>query len=227
MGLYGISLVGSGAGFLIFTNLFVVHDYYAYASGLFLVAAVAWGVVSLLEEESRWRRVTGVLLLGTCTGLAMTTYYQRLYPVQRANGPWAPELVSAVARVTPPDKVVVGFGLDWSSELPYYAGRRGLMWPSWMNHDPSDPEFRQAIEGIGFHRIGSMVLCLVRPGIDTPGRDRAFKLGRGAERWLSAAAQALHVEAAPVYVDPYCALYAGAGTQGVAARGARAPEEER
>jgi hypothetical protein len=184
-------------------------------------------VVSLLEEESRWRRVTGVLLLGTRTGLAMTAHYQRLYPVQRANGPWAPELVSAVAQVTPPDKVVVGFGLDWSSELPYYTERRGLMWPSWMNHDPSDPEFRQAIEGIGFHRIGSMVLCLVRPGIDTPGRDRAFKLGRGAERWLSAAAQALHVEAAPVYVDPYCALYAGAETQGVAARGARAPEEER
>ena len=76
-GLYLLSLLGFLSGTLLFTNLHVVHDYYAYATGIFLVAAVAWGVVSLLERPGPWPQVAALALLGFAMAVSIHQYYQR------------------------------------------------------------------------------------------------------------------------------------------------------
>src|SRR4030095_7410394 len=67
-GLYLLSLVGFLSGVLVFTTLRVLHDYYAYATGIFLVAAVGWGVVSMLELEKPLPRAAATVLLGLSVG---------------------------------------------------------------------------------------------------------------------------------------------------------------
>jgi hypothetical protein len=42
-------------------------------------------------------------------------------------------LAEAVRERTPPDSPIVVYGMDWSSELPYYAQRRAIAVPPWFN----------------------------------------------------------------------------------------------
>jgi ABC-type transport system involved in cytochrome c biogenesis permease component len=47
MRLVVLSLVGFLVPMLIFTNVHIVHNYYQYANGLFLLAAVSFGLTNL------------------------------------------------------------------------------------------------------------------------------------------------------------------------------------
>jgi hypothetical protein len=207
-GLYLLSLVGFLSGVLVFTNLHVLHDYYAYAIGIFLVAAVGWGVVSLLELEKPLPRAAATVLLGLAVVGSVEHYYHGFYRVQAANRTGMVKLGALVARVTPPDKVVLGFGLDWSSELPFYAERRALIWPSWMAQDPGAPAFQRAIREIGVHRIGSIVLCSFRPDEHTSGRDLPFQPSENVEGWLDEITHRIGFDPQPMYADGYCAVFA-------------------
>ena len=210
-GLYLLSLLGFLSGFLIFTNLHVVHNYYIYATGIFLVAAVGWGVVALLEEGHPWSRVAAIAFLAFATAVSVHQYYQRFYPIQAAQRTGMVQLAAVVARLTPPDKVVLGFGLAWSSELPFYAERRALIWPPWMDQGPEAPDLQRAIREIGVERIGSMVLCAFRPDETVPGRDQPFRPSADVERWLAEATRRLRFDPRPTYADRNCAVFATRG----------------
>jgi hypothetical protein len=41
-------------------------------------------------------------------------------------------LAEAVRQRTPPDSAILVYGMDWSSELPYYAQRRAMAVPPWL-----------------------------------------------------------------------------------------------
>ena len=185
-----------------------MHDYYAYATGIFLVAAVAWGVVSLLERPGPWPQVAALALLGFAMAVSIHQYYQRFYPLQAANRTEMTHLAAVVAGVTPPDAIVLAFGLDWSSELPLYAERRALVWPLWMDQEPEGPDFRRALRDIGIERIGSIVLCSYRPDQDTPGRTRPFRPSADVERWLLETTRRIGFDPKPTYADRYCAVFA-------------------
>jgi hypothetical protein len=141
---------------LTFTNLHVVHNYYAYANGVFLIAAIGWCVVGSLERAERWRWLGAGLLV--CTISASLWRYQQVYlPLQRQN----PTLLLDTARIvqtsTTADDAVLILGLDWDPTLPYYAQRRAL-----MNRDhrpPSDPVMQRALANLRDRPVGAMVVC--------------------------------------------------------------------
>jgi hypothetical protein len=160
--------------FLIFMNLHVVHNYYSYANGLFLVLAVAWAMEGLLEGGWGQRHLAYGLLVG-CTAIAILGYYRPdrqlefpsysggdfkgYYREQVTNDTGAMLLGAAVAAGTPSDSVIVGVGLDWSSEVPFYADRRALMIPNWTARDLDTMIMRNALEHLHGENIGGLLSC--------------------------------------------------------------------
>jgi len=157
-----ISIAGFLAAPLIFTNLHVHHNYYVYANGGFLIAAVAWSIVGLLEG-SNWRKLAGLAIFSICILCSIAGYYDgphdKYYEIQ--TGDWTQEkrLGGLIKRSTAPEDVLLIFGLDWSPDLAYYSERRALMWPKWMAQDMDDPEFQEALKRLGDRQIGALIIA--------------------------------------------------------------------
>ena len=152
-----ICLCGFLATFLIFTNLHVIHDYYPYANGAFLVAAVAWSIVGLLEGNG-WQKFVGGTLFAICVATSIWGFYARIYRFQTLDPPYLVHLGHEINIMTAPEDVVLVLGHDWSSEIPYYSQRRALMWPKWMGEDFDSHQMKTALENLAGLRIGALVV---------------------------------------------------------------------
>lgn len=186
-----ISIFGFLSAFFIFTNLYVIHNYYAYASGVFLIAAVSWSIVGLLEGKW-WHRVLGLVLFLICVVNSVVSYNQRLYFVQKLGDSEITDVARAIKNSTQPKDVLLIFGRDWSSDLPYYSERRAIVWPGWTW---LEPELGQAIGKLGDNRIGAFVLC--------NGTEKDPQLIQRLAGIVGTANQ-------PAYRDPVCAVYPSA-----------------
>jgi hypothetical protein len=150
-----ISVVGFLSAFLLFTNLHVIHNYYAYANGIFLVAAISWCIVGLLEGKW-WHRLLGLMLFLICVVNSIAAYNQRYYFVQKFGDSDITNVARAIKNVTQPKDVILVFGRDWSSDIPYYSERRAIVWPGWTW---LEPELGEAIGNLGSNRIAAVILC--------------------------------------------------------------------
>jgi len=140
----------------IFTNVHFVHDYYANANGIFLIAGIGFALVGLLEDRAT--RAAGVTLtvvaiLATVTGHA-ALYRQR----QMINSAEVLDAAEHIRSATPDDSSIVCLSNDWSPLVSYYAQRRALNLP--LQVDGSTPQdvitatFRQ-LKG---EKVGAIVL---------------------------------------------------------------------
>lgn len=121
LGAFGVFLSGQ----LVFSNLYQVHEYYFYASGVFLILALGMLLAAQFEDESlprwaRWGLPVAVMLL------QLVAYGRRLYPEQQHDEP-VTELTRIIHDLTVPEDMVVVLGQDWNGVIPYYAQRRALM----------------------------------------------------------------------------------------------------
>jgi hypothetical protein len=109
---------------LVFTNLYFVHDYYYYANGLLLLAAVAF-VMEATLSDARFAIAGKVLLI------AWVAYDQHrggaYYRQCMQAGPAANPLAEQIHRRVGSDGVVVAYGFSWSPALAYYSDRKFLM----------------------------------------------------------------------------------------------------
>src|SRR5205823_12887785 len=80
-----ISIGAFLSAFLIFTNLHVIHDYYAYANGVFLIAAFSWCIVGLLEGR-RFHQYFGMAIFQIRIFNSIWVYYGRLHGYQKVDG---------------------------------------------------------------------------------------------------------------------------------------------
>jgi hypothetical protein len=187
----------------VFTNLHAVHNYYAYANGVFLLGAVGAGIVGLLEV-GRWRRGLGFAILGLAIVAELMTYSRTYLFAQARNDRSQDPLVQAIQTRTAPDDAVIVYGLGWSSELPYYARRRALMD---MEDRPLDrPPISVSLENLAQEgrSLGALVVC-------GASRDRPELVRAAVERFD------LDPEAA--FADPRCSVYARALGSGGTGRG--------
>jgi hypothetical protein len=186
-----ICIVAFLSVFLIFTNLHVVHNYYAYANGIFLVGASSYSAVGLLEEK-KWKGLIGVLIFVVMILVSVKGYYERYYEVQRNNASDLYDVSHAIQNITLSEEIILVFGQDWSSELPYYSKRRALMWPAWMPQDIDSPEMKEALRRLGDTRVGALVVC---------------NGARADSRLIKKATDALKVAVMPKYQDRMCAVF--------------------
>ena len=193
--LFCLALGGFLAHFAIFAPLDSTQDYYWYGMGVFLVAATGLAVVALLECDDARRQLAWPLVV-LVTACCVHGYLDRMLPHQRhdayANPDWVIRLARAVAEATRPDDVIVAFGMDWNPELPYYAGRRALMWPGWSDARPESADVARAHASLSGHRVGAVVNC--------PRGAPDATVARFCERWDLVPSTAL---------EHRCRLYVG------------------
>ena len=157
-------------------------------------------IVGLLERGG-WRRAMGVGLFAAAL-VAAVYQHQTLYlPLQQHANRWAVRIAETIRRTTKPEDVIVIYGCDWSSEIPYYAQRRALMLPPGSIGKAAESAFRE-LDSLS---VGAMVI--VGPqfgqGWRPPSAEDYVKQRR---RW--------NLSSAACYRDQACEVYPAACYEG-------------
>ena len=142
---------------IIFTNLFYVHDYYQVELAVFLLFALAVAIGEWLPRVVRQQWLIPVVVV-VCAGWSLRQFW--VYELPRASGDFNRNVVvlgEAVRERTPPESPIVVYGLDWSSELPYYAQRRAIAVPPWFNQ--WDAVWAEPERFLGGVKPSAFVIC--------------------------------------------------------------------
>jgi hypothetical protein len=142
---------------LVFTNLHFIHDYYMNANGMFLITAVAYGILSLLEGKSMNSRLCGWLLMLFTLWSGVNGYAVMYKPLQEAPNSEILQVTDYLQKNTPENSVLIILGADWSPLVPYYSKRRSLMIPDWTNL--TDDQVNQALRNLKGEKIGALLVC--------------------------------------------------------------------
>jgi type IV secretory pathway VirB3-like protein len=141
----------------IFTNVHYIHDYYMNANGLFLIGAVAFSALALLESSALRTRVCGWLFVFFILGSELTGYATLYRPVQEMPNSEILQVADYLQRNTPDDSILIIIGADWNPLVPYYSHRRSLMIPDWPSL--TEVQVKQAMENLRGEKIGALLVC--------------------------------------------------------------------
>ena len=115
---------------LVFTNLFIVHNYYHYAVIIYLCNYIAISYEQLFRV---CKKLSIFLVSATC--ICSLIFFSREYRHPKFDH--IPksfrtlEISYEVRKYTNAEDVFVLFGYDWSSEVAYYSERKSLSVPEW------------------------------------------------------------------------------------------------
>jgi hypothetical protein len=113
--------------FLIFPRLHVIHNYYQYANAVYLLLGAAVVLAALSEERPVWA-VGLVLVVATLQLRSFADGYGTAQGIVRDPGnSRSLELALTLKNRVGREAAFLGFGLDWSSEVPYYSERRAVL----------------------------------------------------------------------------------------------------
>jgi hypothetical protein len=163
----------------VFTNLHRFHEYYAFATNVFLIGAVGIGLASL-HEGGGVLRIVGYGLTVALLVLAPLGFWYTYVPVQLLNGGESIPASAATNQWTDPDDVIVVLGDDYCSEVPYYSGRRALMIPTWDHVDWD--HFSRYVALLDDYRIGALVVHRYNSSGDKITSDKHFATAEQALR---------------------------------------------
>lgn len=145
----------------VFTNLHIAHPYYQAANIVFatsIVGLVLWSTILRAEAACKPRRgvALAVFLCMLSTGFGLAHYLKNM---KEAREPTPVSQIAALIRSSTPEQgVIVVVGQDWSSELPYQAGRRAVMIPDWAS-DAALQSLASSDESLGGLPLAAMVDC--------------------------------------------------------------------
>lgn len=116
---------------LIFTSLYVMHDYYLYANAAYLVVAFSIGLAYWWDRPGAvWKtKLPAGLVLALIAVSQLHLYRTELFQGILDRPAHEPKFAVLVRELTNPDDVIVGHMGDWNSSLPFYSQRRTLMIP--------------------------------------------------------------------------------------------------
>ncbi len=122
------------APFLIFFNLYVVHDYYFLAIYFLLFFAASYSVIPLfsslgfdLSRKILWS-VTAITLIGS---FAFQIPNRNYIEILKMDKDAIPILSSSISNATKPSDNLLVVGCDWDPSILYFADRMGIAAPSW------------------------------------------------------------------------------------------------
>jgi hypothetical protein len=139
--------------FLLFANVQQRHNYYAYGNAAFLIAAAGFVIVGLMQRGGFARGLGLGLLIAFAAASAYTYFFGYYHEAQLLDV--RPGVAAAVRKLTKPSDVVLIWGKDWSSEIPFYARRRAVM--DYMNS--SDRELEAVLANLRAEDVGGALFC--------------------------------------------------------------------
>ncbi len=157
-----------------FTNLHFVHSYYVYGNGIFLIVALGVIIANFVDSDISFKRATGYVLLMIMIICSIAHYYTNFWPAQGATSCYA-EIKKDVDAYTSDKDILLIFGADWSSEMPYYLERRTAMVRGVMR---DTPKYSNLKKNLSDYRIGALIFCgkekNAKPEVNTFLRDFNF-----------------------------------------------------
>lgn len=132
--LTGLALAGFLGSQLLFPYLYYAHDYYFFANGFMLAAALGLAGCHVLDQA----RLPGWIKVAAWSCLLATggdLYTRNFLPRQREVLTAPSGLTQAIQGLTRPDEMLVVLGEDWSAMTPFAARRRALMVPAGRETD--------------------------------------------------------------------------------------------
>jgi hypothetical protein len=156
--LLGLSILSFFAPMLIFTNLHIEHNYYQYANGVFLLAAVGFGLSSLAHSG---RRVLSALLLLMVVAGQLIYFNAGFARVISADYSGNREVqVGALAKsLTRSEDSLLILGDDWNSAIAYEAERKAITLPYWVPPATIAQIFDRPEGYLGGMKLGAIVYC--------------------------------------------------------------------
>lgn len=131
-------------GLLVFTNLYLVHNYYHFATGVYLLAIFGLGLGRLWDRSGPGLRLlTGLGVAPLLSVLMQAGYREYTLPRQLTPLDESRPLAEAIKRYTPRGSAIIVYGSDWDSALPYHTERHALMERD--NLPPGDPKLQRAL----------------------------------------------------------------------------------
>jgi hypothetical protein len=120
----------------LFTNLYIVHDYYLTANAIFASVAAAFLIseVAVSRPNLAWVLVV-VMVAGAAGRIALDQW-----PLAVRDFTHHPFYIAAgqVKGNTPANSALIVLGIDWSSEIHYYAERKGVALPVWASKEQAN-----------------------------------------------------------------------------------------
>ncbi|MFK7825607.1 MAG: glycosyltransferase family 39 protein [Oligoflexales bacterium] len=165
----------------LFTNLYVVHDYYAYANSIFLILAIGLSLSVLLERAHWIPQLTGVL-----SSIFLVAHLNNIYHSGYKKGQLAfrGDLLHISKAFADPQNnfkkgVLIVWGADWSPEIAFRSLRRVIMDRS--DRPLKDKDFLKSIQlAGGKEAIAGLVFCRDKP--ETFVNDRLHYFGMTEEK---------------------------------------------
>jgi hypothetical protein len=149
----GIGSVFFFAQFL-FPFAYAYQDYYFYANAAFVVVALGFTVLGLLDTPSyRW---CGWLALALVMGSQVRTYWQDYRQGQSVIHHGGYPFTDAIRDLTPKNSVIVVAGADWAAMTPLYAQRKALMIRNGLEYD--EAYLQRAFNDLADEDVSAIVL---------------------------------------------------------------------
>lgn len=142
-------------GPLLFANLYFYHDYYYSANALLLLAAGGLLLAGMWNSNSL-PRAAKLTILVLFFGAQLHAFYLGYGSYHRRTLPRPPEIASVIRQTVPPEGVVLIYGWDWSSIIPYYSERRAIMVPEGREEEVKVLE--DVVGQLGSRRIAAMLV---------------------------------------------------------------------
>ena len=120
--------VGFILGPLLFSNLYFRHDYYYSANALLLLAGAGLLLAGMWSLPALPRPAKAVML-ALFFGAQLLAFYRGYANNHRRELPHPPGIATVIRDTVPPEGIVLIYGWDWNSLVPYYAQRRAVMVP--------------------------------------------------------------------------------------------------
>ncbi len=196
-------LLFSLSGPLIFTNLYYVHSYYYYANSIFISISFGFVLISLIEFNFNKKTqliqsyiIVPIILL-FYLGYIGSNYYtlqvsnniELGYTGSNYSNTELISLANVIKNNTHDDEVLLIYGQDWDSSLPYYSQRKSLM--DRYDLSPSDQRIQSALSKLNDSRITAMVV----------------NSRRDDSKFIKERVDYFHFNPDPVYKDRFGDLY--------------------
>ncbi len=147
---------------LLFAHLYYKHDYYYCANAGFLLTGAGFLLVGIWDSARLPATAKG-LVIALVLGGQLSLFYNSYGWYYRRELPRPPEIATVIRETVPPEGVVLIYGWDWNSLVPYYAQRRVVMVPNGREDQ------LEVLEGI-LHQLPPLRIAalLIRQRTPTP-----------------------------------------------------------
>jgi hypothetical protein len=149
-------------GFLLFSNLHILHTYYQASTAIFIVAAVGVAISALYESR---QKLVATALFSVILFSQFQFFNKFYWPViiSDRTGGAAIQAALKAKSITSDKQGVLVFDADWASVIPFYSERKSLAVPGWSPIPLTTRILADPSPFFGEVTLGAVIFCKSSP----------------------------------------------------------------